>query len=47
VHGYLIARLAGPLDKLREWLVDNNVVITAVLLLVNGVSMIRKGSASF
>ena len=49
VVGYLIAsaRLAGPLDKLREWLVDNNAVIMAVLLLVIGVSMIGKGLASF
>ena len=49
VVGYLIAsaRLAGPLDKFREWLVDNNAVIMAVLLLVIGVSMIGKGLASF
>jgi len=49
VVGYLIAsaRLAGPLDKLREWLVDNNAVIMAVLLLVIGVSMIGKGLANF
>jgi threonine/homoserine/homoserine lactone efflux protein len=49
VVGYLIAsaRLAGPLDKLREWLVDNNAVIMAVLLLVIGVSVIGKGLANF
>jgi threonine/homoserine/homoserine lactone efflux protein len=49
VVGYLIAsaRLASPLDKLREWLVDNNAVITAVLLLVIGVSMIGEGLANF
>ena len=49
VVGYLIAsaRLAGPLDKLREWLVDNNAVIMTVLLLVIGVSMIGKGLANF
>jgi hypothetical protein len=49
VVGYLIAaaRLAGPLEKLREWLVDNNAVIMAVLLLVIGVSMIGKGLANF
>ncbi len=49
VVGYLIAsaRLAGPLDKLREWLVVNNAVIMAVLLLVIGVSMIGKGLANF
>jgi threonine/homoserine/homoserine lactone efflux protein len=49
VVGYLIAsaRLAGPLDKLRVWLVDNNAVIMAVLLLVIGVSVIGKGFANF
>jgi threonine/homoserine/homoserine lactone efflux protein len=49
VVGYLIAsaRLAGPLDKLRQWLVDNNTVIMAVLLLVLGVAMIGKGFADF
>jgi threonine/homoserine/homoserine lactone efflux protein len=49
VVGYLIAsaRLAGPLDKLREWLVDNNAVIMTVLLLVIGVSLIGKGLANF
>lgn len=49
VIGYLIAsaRLAGPLDKLREWLVDNNALIMAVLLLVIGVSVIGKGLANF
>ena len=49
VVGYLVAsaRLAGPLDKLREWLVDNNAVIMAVLLLVIGVSVIGKGLANF
>ncbi len=41
------ARLAGPLDKLREWLVDNNAVIMAILLLVIGVSVIGKGLANF
>lgn len=49
VFGYLIAsaRLAGPLDKLRQWLVDNNAVIMAVLLLVLGVALIGKGFADF
>jgi threonine/homoserine/homoserine lactone efflux protein len=49
VIGYLIAsaRLAGPLDKLREWLVENNATIMAVLLLVIGVSVIGKGIGSF
>jgi threonine/homoserine/homoserine lactone efflux protein len=49
VIGYLVAaaRLAEPLDRLREWLVDNNAVIMAVLLLVIGVSVIGKGIAEF
>jgi hypothetical protein len=49
VIGYLVAsdRLAGPLDKLREWLVENNATIMAVLLLVIGVAVIGKGIASF
>jgi threonine/homoserine/homoserine lactone efflux protein len=49
VIGYLMAaaRLAEPLDRLREWLVDNNPVIMAVLLLVIGVSVIGKGIAEF
>jgi len=49
VFGYLIAsaRLAGSLDKLRQWLVDNNAVIMAVLLLVLGVALIGKGFADF
>ena len=49
VVGYLIAsaRMAGPLDSLRGWLVDNNATIMAVLLLVIGVSMVGKGIASF
>jgi hypothetical protein len=40
-------RLVGPLDKLREWLVDKNAVIMAVLLLVLGVAVIGKGFADF
>ena len=49
VFSYLIAsaRLAGPLDKFRQWLVDNNAVIMAVLLLVLGVALIGKGFADF
>jgi hypothetical protein len=49
VVGYLIAsaRVAGPLDRLRGWLVDNNATIMAVLLLVIGVAVIGKGIASF
>jgi len=49
VVAYLIAsaRMAGPLDRLRQWLVDNNATIMAVLLLVIGVAVIGKGIASF
>jgi threonine/homoserine/homoserine lactone efflux protein len=41
------ARMAGPLDSLRGWLVDNNATIMAVLLLVIGVAVIGKGIANF
>jgi threonine/homoserine/homoserine lactone efflux protein len=49
VVAYLIAseRLAGPLDRLRAWLVNNNATIMAVLLLVIGVAVIGKGIGSF
>ena len=49
VVGYLLAaaRMAGPLDRLRLWLMDNQAVIMAVLLLVIGVSMIGKGMGEF
>jgi threonine/homoserine/homoserine lactone efflux protein len=49
VIGYLIAsaRLASPLDRLRVWLVDNNSVIMAVVLLVIGVAVIGKGIGEF
>ena len=40
------AKMAEPLERLREWLVDNNAVIMAVLLLVIGVSVVGKGIAS-
>jgi threonine/homoserine/homoserine lactone efflux protein len=40
------ARMAEPLERLREWLVDNNATIMAVLLLVIGVSVVGKGIAS-
>jgi hypothetical protein len=40
-------RLAGPLDRLRAWLVNNNATIMAVLLLVIGVAVIGKGIGSF
>jgi hypothetical protein len=49
VVAYLVAsaRMVGPLENLRFWLVHNNSTIMAVLLLVIGVSMIGKGIASF
>jgi threonine/homoserine/homoserine lactone efflux protein len=49
VIGYLVAsaRVAGPLDSLRGWLVDNNATIMAVLLLVIGLTVIGKGIANF
>ena len=49
VIGYLVAAnaLRGPLDSLRGWLVQNNATVMAVLLLVIGVVLIGKGSASF
>lgn len=49
VIGYLLAadRLRSPLDALRGWLLRENAVIMAVLLLVIGVSMIGKGIGSF
>ena len=49
VVGYRLAsaRLAGPLEHLRKWLVDHNAAIMAVLLLVLGASVIGKGISSF
>jgi threonine/homoserine/homoserine lactone efflux protein len=49
VIGYLAAsaRLAGPLEALRTWLVHNNATVMAILLLVIGVVVIGKGIASF
>jgi threonine/homoserine/homoserine lactone efflux protein len=48
VIGYLAAsaRLAGPLEALRTWLVHNNATVMAILLLVIGVVVIGKGIAS-
>ena len=40
------ARMRDPLERLREWLVENNVTIMVVLLLVIGVVMIGNGIAS-
>ncbi|HWI01219.1 MAG TPA: GAP family protein [Propionibacteriaceae bacterium] len=49
VVAYLVApaRMSGPLERLREWLVDNNVTIMVVVLFVIGVVMIGNGIASF
>ncbi|MFB2597451.1 GAP family protein [Herbiconiux sp. P17] len=49
VIGYLVAsaKLAGPLDALRKWLVHNNATVMAILLLVIGVVMVGKGLGSF
>jgi hypothetical protein len=40
------ARMRGPLERLREWLVENNVAIMVVVLLVIGVVMIGNSIAS-
>lgn len=49
VISYLVAsaRMAGPLEALRGWLVHNNATVMAVLLLVIGVVVIGKGIGSF
>lgn len=49
VVGYLLAaaKLRAPLDALRSWLVKENTVIMAVLLVVIGVATIGKGIGSF
>lgn len=49
VIGYLAAsaRLAGPLETIRVWLLHNNAIVMAILLLVLGVAMLGKGIASF
>ncbi|MBM7832578.1 threonine/homoserine/homoserine lactone efflux protein [Agromyces cerinus] len=49
VIAYLLAseKMAGPLESLRGWLVQNNATVMAVLLLVIGVVMIGKGIGSF
>jgi predicted negative regulator of RcsB-dependent stress response len=38
--------MRGPFERLREWLVENNVAIMVVLLLVIGVVMIGNSIAS-
>jgi threonine/homoserine/homoserine lactone efflux protein len=40
------ARMRGPFQRLREWLVENNVTIMVLLLLMIGVVMIGNGIAS-
>ena len=49
VIAYLVAakRMAGPLESLRTWLVQNNATVMAVLLLVIGAVLIGKGIANF
>jgi threonine/homoserine/homoserine lactone efflux protein len=49
VVAYLVAsdRMTAPLDALRGWLVRENAVVMAVLLLVIGVVMIGKGIGNF
>ena len=49
VIAYLVAsaRMAGPLESLRRWLLHNNATVMAVLLLVIGVVLIGKGIGSF
>ena len=48
VVAHLVAptRMRGPFERLREWLVENNVAIMVVLLLVIGVVMIGNSIAS-
>jgi hypothetical protein len=47
VLAYLIrpASMAGPLASLKDWLVENNATVMAVLLLVIGVVLVGKGIA--
>jgi threonine/homoserine/homoserine lactone efflux protein len=40
------ARMRGPLQRLREWLVENHVTIMVLLLLMIGVVMIGNSIAS-
>jgi len=49
VLGYLAARdrMAAPLDRLRDWLIQNNATVMAVLLLVIGTVLLGKGVAGF
>ena len=45
-HLVASARMRGPFERLRQWLVENNVAIMVVLLLVIGVVMIGNSIAS-
>ena len=49
VFAYLAAsaRMAGPLEALRGWLLHNNATVMTVLLLVIGVVLLGKGIGSF
>jgi hypothetical protein len=49
VVAHLVApgRMRGPFERLREWLVENNVTIMVLLLLMIGVVMIGNSIASF
>jgi Na+/melibiose symporter-like transporter len=49
VFAHLVApaRMRGPFERLREWLVENNVTIMVLLLLMIGVVMIGNSIASF
>ena len=38
--------MRGPFERLREWLVENNVTIMVVVLLVIGIVMIGNSIAS-
>ena len=49
VIAYLVAseKMAGPLESMHQWLLKENAVVMAVLLLVIGVAMVGKGIGSF
>jgi hypothetical protein len=49
VIAYLVAseKMSGPLESMHQWLLKENAVVMAVLLLVIGVAMIGKGVGSF
>jgi hypothetical protein len=49
VIAYLVAsdKMAGPLESMHQWLINENAAVLAVLLLVIGVAMVGKGLGSF